>query len=297
MFLCNHGPLSYRREETLRRYLRCGRLMYGFAKARCSSCGHEFLVAFSCQLRGICPSCQQKRAELLCDFLEEEVIEKVSHRQIVFVLPKVLRSMIFRDLTLLSCISKAAFETTREFYRLALRRDDLSIGMITLPQLFGDKLNPHPHLHSIVTEGAFDKEGRFLRLNTKGSYSNNALKNLFETKVLDFLVNKRRLSEHFKEEVLSWEHSGFSVDLSLRIDKDDKQGLKRLIRYMARPPVSNERVIYDKNTGTVKILSTKKIRGVRKIVVRYDAMTFLSLLCLQVPPKNIHLIRYYGYYS
>ncbi len=93
--------------------------------------------------------------------------------------------------------------------------------MITLPQLFGDKLNPHPHLHSIVTEGAFNKKGNFLRLNTRGSYANKALRTLFERKVLDILVKKKRLSEHFKEEILSWEHSGFSVDLSLRIDKNE----------------------------------------------------------------------------
>jgi hypothetical protein len=35
-------------ERELRAYLECGILAYGFARARCGECGHDFLVAFSC---------------------------------------------------------------------------------------------------------------------------------------------------------------------------------------------------------------------------------------------------------
>jgi hypothetical protein len=35
-------------ERELRAYLECGILAYGFARARCEECGHDFLVAFSC---------------------------------------------------------------------------------------------------------------------------------------------------------------------------------------------------------------------------------------------------------
>jgi len=34
-------------EKDFRKYLECGLLCHGFARARCT-CGHEFLVAFSC---------------------------------------------------------------------------------------------------------------------------------------------------------------------------------------------------------------------------------------------------------
>jgi len=44
-----------------RRYLECGILAYGFARARCPDCGHDFLVAFSCKGRGLCPSCNAPR--------------------------------------------------------------------------------------------------------------------------------------------------------------------------------------------------------------------------------------------
>ena len=36
-------------------FLACGILAHGFLRLRCSECGHEKLVAFSCKRRGFCP--------------------------------------------------------------------------------------------------------------------------------------------------------------------------------------------------------------------------------------------------
>ena len=41
--------------EEFHGHLRCGVLAHGFGRARCSGCGHDMLVAFSCKLRGVCP--------------------------------------------------------------------------------------------------------------------------------------------------------------------------------------------------------------------------------------------------
>ncbi len=97
--------------------------------------------------------------------------------------------------------------------------------------------------------------------------------------------------------MLSWEHSGFSVDGSVKVAVGDYGRLKRLVRYLARPAVSAQRVEYDKADGTVTVRSSKKVQGIRPVVARYDALTFLSLLALQVPPPGVHMVRYYGYYS
>ena len=45
-------------ERDFRRYLECGILAYGFARAYCADCGRDFLVAFSCypQRETICSS-------------------------------------------------------------------------------------------------------------------------------------------------------------------------------------------------------------------------------------------------
>lgn len=48
-------------EKEFRGYLLCGDLSRGFGRGRCSSCGHEILVGFSCKNRGLCPSCTTRR--------------------------------------------------------------------------------------------------------------------------------------------------------------------------------------------------------------------------------------------
>ena len=41
-------PVPDHVEREFRRYLECGILAHGFARARCGECGHDFLIAFSC---------------------------------------------------------------------------------------------------------------------------------------------------------------------------------------------------------------------------------------------------------
>jgi len=51
-------------ERDFAKYLECGVLAHGFARVRCESCRDELLVAFSCKGRGVCPSCNAKRAQV-----------------------------------------------------------------------------------------------------------------------------------------------------------------------------------------------------------------------------------------
>lgn len=48
-------------EREFHRYLACGILAHGSARARCGECGHDFLIAFSCKGRAVCPSCNGRR--------------------------------------------------------------------------------------------------------------------------------------------------------------------------------------------------------------------------------------------
>ncbi len=66
--------------------------------------------------------------------------------------------------------------------------------------------------------------------------------------------------------MLSWEHSGFSVDGSVKVALGDYGRLKRLVRYLARPAVSAQRVEYDQAGGAVTVRSSKKVQGIRPVV-------------------------------
>ncbi len=71
-------------EKAFRRYLECGILAYGFARARCGECGHDVLVAFSCKGRGLCPSCNARRMVETAAYLVDHVFPQLPVRQWVF---------------------------------------------------------------------------------------------------------------------------------------------------------------------------------------------------------------------
>jgi len=113
-------------------------------------------------------------------------------------------------------------------------------------------------LHALVTDGAFDLSGRFRPLSLVRKIDWSVLEGLFAKNVIKFLIKKRRLSLSFGEKMLSWEHTGFSVNGSVKIKHRDETGSKSLVRYMARPPISFERVMYDSQTGKVTVYNVKK---------------------------------------
>ena len=43
-------------DEQVWRFLGCGLFENGFARIRCSECAEEYLLAFSCKTRELCPS-------------------------------------------------------------------------------------------------------------------------------------------------------------------------------------------------------------------------------------------------
>jgi len=294
-FLERYGFLHDRTVDTFRAFLRCGILRYGFARIRCTDCRSEYLLAFSCQLRGVCPSCCQKRVEIWTAFLFEKVLLDVDHRQLVFVIPKRLRCFFQRDGTMYGVLCRAVKRAVMAFYRTGLGRPEATPGLICHIQLFGDRLNPHVHVHALCTDGAFDQEG-FHHLPL-GPEDLEYLQRLFQEEVFRELIRRGLITPAVREDMLSWRHTGFSIDGSVRVHRADKPGLARLLRYIGRPCLAIDRIMYDRATGKVTILSAKKRGGQRQAVAEYDPLTFLALLNLQVPPKGCHLVRYYGVYS
>ena len=75
-------------EREFRRFLECGILAGGFARADCDACGHDCLVAFSCKGRGICPSCMARRMAETAAHLVDPVVPARPVRQGVIAFPK-----------------------------------------------------------------------------------------------------------------------------------------------------------------------------------------------------------------
>ncbi len=78
-------------ERDFSKYLECGVLAHGLARVRCEGCKDELLVAFSCKGRGVCPSCNAKRAHVTAAHLVEQVLPHVPYRQWTLSFPPRVR--------------------------------------------------------------------------------------------------------------------------------------------------------------------------------------------------------------
>jgi hypothetical protein len=127
----DYGPLRPVVEKTVERFLECGLLRHGFARIRCGHCHEEYLLAFSCKTRSFCPSRQAKRVAAFMEWVTEEILEPVGHRQLVCTIPRVLRPTFRRDRRLLGELARCAWASLKHPRHDALRRgfhDDQGTG-------------------------------------------------------------------------------------------------------------------------------------------------------------------------
>ena len=92
---------------------------------RCESCEDEFLVAFSCKGRGVCPSCNAKRAHVTAVHLVERVLPHVSYRQWTLSFPHRVRWVLLKDAGLLSDVLTVFLRAVFALQRRRARRQGL----------------------------------------------------------------------------------------------------------------------------------------------------------------------------
>jgi ribosomal protein S27E len=290
-------------------FLKCGDLREGFARVRCPDCRHELFVAYSCKQRCVCPSCHQKQSLQTGLHVSEDVCAAVPHRQFVFTVPRNLRPYFRQQRELLSALPLLAWETTRDVYAAAFGRAGLQPGMVTALQTFGELAHWHPHVHALVTDGAFDATGGFEPLPEVPA---GVFVEVWRTKVFALLRRAGCINSRAIWVMRSWKHSGFSVDRSVRLHGSDRQAVGRIIQYMVRCPFSLERIVRVTPEGKVVYRTEnaecrpfafegKEDTGKSRTVVRnfelFEPLDFIAEITQHVPDPGEHLIRYYGWYS
>lgn len=279
-FQGTYGVLRNEVLKTFDEYLNCGILEHGAARVYCDTCRYSFLVAFSCKKRGICPSCAAKRAVKFAEHLYEEVLEPVPNRHIIFTTPKRVRPFFKYDRSLNDILFQAAWGSIRE-----VLGSDIGVPAAVLTvQTAGEALNHNPHLHGCLANGLFTPEGTFMPF---GNIDQEKLTKRFGERVLAPLHKQELISDEVVAQILSQEHSGFSVWLGEPFH--DTESSRFVARYIERGPISLQKlelqddiVSYTTNDG---------------VVHEFDALEFLALLSAQVPLRHESLTRYFGWYS
>ena len=185
---------------------------------------------------------------------------------------------------------------------------------------FGEYLDFHPHLHALVADGLFDREGKFhvmrageltgdltqeQRGTTDAHLAGNhaALEQLFRARVIAFLVEAGLLPLDRARMLRGWVHSGFQVHQSRRIAANECQDIERL----AQSVFCCEDV--GESLGRLDSLSLGNEREdqaqlfySRKYSRRCSARAISSrqifiTVTQHIPDKRFQMVRYYGWYS
>jgi len=175
-----------------------------------------------------------------------EVLEPVSHRQVVFAIPRVLRPVFRKNRKLLGLLCRCAWETLKEMHQGAFPQEDVRGAAVIAVQTAGDQLQWHPHLHALVPDAVWARDGWRLSF----SYLDpEAMTRIFQTRVLQMLVDEHCLSPEFAARLLTWRHSGFQVYRAESVGPDDRPALERLCAYIGRALFAYSRVEYDPSSG------------------------------------------------
>jgi hypothetical protein len=147
----------------------------------------------------------------------------------------------------------------------------------------------------LVTDGLFLKNGMFYVMPSNSDLK--PLEDIFQATILKMLKEEGKINDDIITNLLSWRHSGFSVDNSVRIAADNQEGHISLAQYIIRNTFSIDKLIYNEENGTV-IYHSKMTHGKgKKNFEVYTAEEFIAAITQHIPEKNFQMIRYYGHYS
>lgn len=242
---------------------------------------------FSCRTRGFCPSCHAKRIEEWGEWMRETLLLDVPHRQVVFTIPKMLRIFFKYKRRLLGDLCRCALRALTRYFETAAGTT-VKPGVIAAIQTFGDRINFHPHLHFLATEGGLDSAGVFHALPR---IDDTRLAELFAREVLSFLVGRELLNPEWAERLISWPHSGFNVHS--RVRAKTKPEAERVGKYMIRPVLALERLTFLESEGKVGYLSGEKGAAPETM----DYLEFIARVTSHIPDKGQVMVRYYGPYA
>ncbi len=317
-------------EKTYRGYLGCGLLQNGFARLRCGSCGKETLLAFSCKMRGICPSCEGRRMADVAAHLVDRVLPIASYRQWTLSVAYEYRLAMAAEPKVLSDVLRRFIAEVFNYKRRQARKAGIAYpkpAAISLTQRFGSILNLHPHFHVVIPDGVFIEEApgvarwmplpgpsaqdiehiatrvairvhRYFQHRTDfgadaGEGQSDA-QSLADAVTNPGLAAKRTGLDPPKRDEVAMA-SGFSLHVGRAIAPDDRAGLEKQIRYGARPAFAQSRLSTTPSGKVSYKLKRPWFNGQTHVTL--EPVAFLRRLTALIPPPRTHLTRFHGAFA
>lgn len=278
--------------ENIDKMIHCGDPSFGGALYCCEKCGHTKFVPFRCHSR-FCPTCGVLYSIKRTTAMSFKLI-RTTHRHCVFTIAEELRPFFLADRSLLNCLFQAVNQAiSRFFYNLNHKRHFVP-GFICVLHTFGRDLKWNPHIHCILSEGGFDKNG-FWRSVTHFNYK--YFRKAFQTVLLNLLQTK--LPAQFKK-IKAQIYNSFSKGFYVYMKPhkcEFHQILSYIGRYLGRPVIATSRIDnYDRDNDTVTFHYNRHEDN-KLIYETIPALEFAKRLMRHIPDKHFKMIRYYGIYA
>ncbi len=238
----------------------------------------DYFRPFSCSvfhplggpLYRLCPSCSQKRTLLLGEYMNEQLLLRLPHKQFVFTPPKVLRVFFRHDKRLRGEISRLVYGLVRDFTTAAAGKCIRTAVVVF--QTSGEFSRWNPHWHGLFLEGGFDRDGRFVHVPTVVLAKLSAC---FRQRVIAFFLECKLLNERLAKNMVTWAHSGFSVDASVRIPAGSTKAREALAQKTSGRMMENTSHASSQKVATSRHRSRKSVRDKPRMGQGYVARASL----------------------
>ena len=123
------------------------------------------------------------------------------------------------------------------------------------------------------------------------------LRQEFEIRILAALVRKELITQEVADNILSWEHSGFSTFIGETIESTYTKQRLFVARYLKKPPLSNERISFTTLGNDTIVHLTASNEDNTKQELNLSLLEFLALLQCHIPSRWEQTTRFFGIYS
>jgi hypothetical protein len=280
---------------------------------RCDPCNYETTVFNSCGDRN-CPQCSGAKRSKWLDRVLDLTMPQVTYFQVVFTLPEQLSSLALGNR---KAMYKLLFRTAWESLKTKIEKElGIQAGGVAVLHTWNQRLGHHPHVHLMVPGNGLSLDGqRWIDCRMVWSKKSRSMQ--------PFLVDNKELGRDFRDLFLiglstlveqgkiRLEEAGYIADLigELR-DRDwvafvegppkpdcpPSQMLKYLTKYMTGGPISNGRIVGEKN-GRIYFKARSKRKGEGLVETSLSTVEFVQQWSLHILPKEFTRTRYFGMWS
>ena len=297
-YIKNH-KLSKQEWRVYNAIINCGTKELGYHICTCSECGEEYFSYNSCRNRH-CPMCQ--------NYAREKWIEKESsylldskYFHIITTVPYELNEIFLYNKNI--CYNILFKATSESILELAEDPKWLGakVGITSILHTWGQTMELHPHIHSIVTGGGL-KNNQQISCNKDYIFKVQVLGSLFRGKFLYYLKHEfNNLNTNFKDikEFNKFLEPLYNKTWITYIEPPKGNAgnvIEYVGRYSFRVAISNDRI---KNIENGKVtFEYKDYKDNSKIkLMTISGEEFIRRFLLHVLPNKFTKIKHYGLLS